>query len=131
MHGGTAEIPSAWTALPPSFAGTLDRTSAGVDLLSPIGAHRMSERTTKYELLFFFLIFLAFFVYEVMAEVRIHPIQYLMVGGALTIFYLLVLSLSEHIGFTMAYFIATAVSTGLVSGYASRYEDAGNRGDRQ
>lgn len=57
----------------------------------------------KYQLLFFGLTFLGFALFELLASLRVHPIQYLLVGLALCLFYLLLLSLSEQLGFARAY----------------------------
>ena len=83
-------------------ADVLDASRFGVDLLTPVDHYRMAERSLKYEILFLFLTFLFLWLFEVLARVRIHWIQYLLVGAALCLFYLLELSLSEHIGFIAA-----------------------------
>ena len=64
------------------------------------------------------LTFLAFALFEVLGGLRLHPLQYLFVGFALALFYLLLLSLSEHAGFGRAYLAAAAATTLLVSGYS-------------
>ena len=65
------------------------------------------------------LTFLAFFVSEVMYKIRIHPIQYFLIGIGLVIFHVLLISLSEHLGFNNSYLIAMATIVGLTSYYAS------------
>jgi inner membrane protein len=89
----------------------------GVQFLSILDAYRYVERSIKYGVLFLVLVFTTFFLFEVTARQKIHPFQYLMVGAALCIFYLLLLSVSEFIGFSYAYLIAAIASTGLITWY--------------
>jgi inner membrane protein len=89
----------------------------GVELLSPVDAYRMSKRTVKYEFLFTFLTFAAFFLFEIFNRLKVHSIQYLLIGAGLCLFYLLTLSLSEHLGFEIAYGLAALAVVGLVSIY--------------
>jgi inner membrane protein len=109
---------------PPSWDGgdvhlpALDETLLGVRLLSPLDAYTTTDRTVKYELLFITLTFGAFFLIEVMAKLRVHPVQYLLVGLALCLFYLLLLSLAEHTGFGFSYAVASLAIAGLVTGYS-------------
>ena len=72
----------------------------------------------KYALLFIVLTFLVFFMWELFRFVLLHPMQYVVVGFALCVFYLLLLSLSEHFGFDLAYGTSAGVTTLLISGYA-------------
>lgn len=98
-----------------SFYGS----SFGVKLLLPVDTYHKTERSIKYDVLFTGLTFLLFFFVEVINRKRIHPIQYLLVGIALTVFYLLLLSLSEHIGFGRAYLVAAFAIVSLVGAYGS------------
>ena len=79
----------------------------GVRLIEPVAIYLQSERSVKYGILFVGLSFVAFFVFEHLKAIRIHPIQYGLVGFSIATFYLLLLSLSEHIHFGLAYAIAT------------------------
>jgi inner membrane protein len=97
----------------------IKENAVGVSLLSGIDGYRMTERSLKYSLLFVFLTFLVFFTFEVMSALRIHPIQYLQVGCALILFYLLLLSFSEQVGFGRAYVYASGAAVLLVTGYSS------------
>ncbi|OQA29255.1 MAG: Inner membrane protein CreD [Verrucomicrobia bacterium ADurb.Bin345] len=90
----------------------------GVGLLIPTDAYQKSERTVKYAALFIALTFLSFFLSEVLLRVRLHPLQYLLIGLALVIFYTLLLSISEHLSFGRGYLIAGAATIALVTGYA-------------
>jgi inner membrane protein len=78
----------------------------------------MAERSVKYSLLFVLLTFGSVWLVEVMAGVRVHPVQYLLLGAALCLFYLLELSLSEHLRFAVAYAIAAAAVVSLIAAYS-------------
>ena len=68
-----------------------------------------TDRATKYAILLIALTFMAFFVFETLTAQRLHPMQYLLVGLSLVMFYLLLLALSEHTGFTVAWIIASLI----------------------
>ncbi len=95
----------------------VDYSSFGTDLLLPVDNYQKSYRVARYAILFLVLTFLVFFFVEVLNNVFIHPIQYLLVGIALIVFYTLLLSFSEHMLFNYAYLLAMALTLGLVSGY--------------
>jgi inner membrane protein len=88
-------------------------------LVDPVNIYTQVDRASKYGLLFVLLTFVGFFMFELIKQLRIHPIQYLLVGLALAIFFLLLLSLSEHIPFVWAYLIASAACIGLLGFYLS------------
>ncbi len=92
-------------------------SSFGVSLLSPVDSYHMTHRAEKYQLLFLLLTFMAFTLFEIFHRLRIHPLQYLLVGFALCLFYLLLLSLSEHLGFERAYGIAAFAIVAVIAGY--------------
>jgi inner membrane protein len=94
--------PQAWRA-EVGMREAIDGSRFGVELVNPVDHYRMAERSVKYAGLFILLTFATIWLIEVLAGVRVHPIQYLMLGGALCLFYLLELSLSEHLGFPFAY----------------------------
>jgi inner membrane protein len=98
----------------------LDRSGFGASMVTPVDVYTESERATKYGVLFVLLTFLAFFLVEVLQPANVHPVQYILVGAALCLFYLLLLSLAEQIGFTPAYLIAAVATASLIGGY-SRY----------
>ncbi|GAB1595440.1 cell envelope integrity protein CreD [Lysobacter claricitrinus] len=91
----------------------------GVVLDDPVDAYTMADRATKYGVLFVAITFVGFFMFEVIRQLPIHPIQYGLVGLALVIFFLLLVSLSEHIPFPTAYVIASAACIGLIGFYLS------------
>ena len=90
----------------------------GVNLFVPISTYQKSTRAAKYAVLFIGLSFLAYFMFEIFGNLRLHPFQYLLVGFANCLFYLLLLSLSEHTSFVLAYAVSAAASTALVVGYS-------------
>ena len=99
----------------------------GAQFLSILDAYRYVERSIKYGVLFLVLVFTTFFLFEVTARQKIHPFQYLMVGAALCLFYLLLLSISEFIGFSWAYLIAAVASTMLITWYCRFFLGGGVR----
>lgn len=80
-----------------------------------VDSYRSVTRSLKYVLLFLGLVFLTYFIFEATTGKRVHPAQYVLVGIAQTIFYLLLLSLSEKIGFDFAFLIAGVATVGLLS----------------
>jgi inner membrane protein len=103
-------------------AGGVDKRAAAVDRFSigfiePVNVYSLADRATKYGLLFVALTFAAFFVFEILKSLPIHPVQYLLVGLALVLFFLLLLSLSEHIDFKFAYAIASSACIVLIGYY--------------
>lgn len=94
-----------------------DLRLASTRLVEPVDSYLMSERSVKYGLLFVALISAVLFVFEAIAAARIHPVQYTMVALALCLFFLLLLSLSEVIGFAAGYSAAAGLTTLLLGGY--------------
>jgi inner membrane protein len=85
--------------------------------IEPVNVYSMADRATKYGLLFVALTFAAVFLFEVMKRLPIHPVQYALVGLALALFFLLLVSLSEHIDFLLAYVAASAACIVLIGYY--------------
>jgi inner membrane protein len=98
-------------------AYAVDESAFGVHFLVPVDHYQKSERSVKYAFMFIALSFLVFFLTEIILKTRIHPIQYLLVGFALIVFYTLLVSLSEQIGFNLAYLVSTLATTILVGFY--------------
>ncbi|MDX1516621.1 MAG: cell envelope integrity protein CreD [Woeseiaceae bacterium] len=110
-------LPSQWLNRdhPPAQA----RQSAfGVDFYMPVSLYQATQRATRYAVLFIGLSFVAYFLFEILGGRQLHPLQYLLVGFANALFYLLLLSLAEHIGFGRAYMLSAIASAGLISGYS-------------
>ena len=103
-------------------------TAFGVDLVEPANLYQQLERSAKYGLLFVGLTFIAFFLFDVLKQCPIHPVQYALVGGALVIFYLLLTSLAEHIAFGLAYLIAAGACIALIGYYIAHVLGSWQRG---
>ncbi|MCB9051186.1 MAG: cell envelope integrity protein CreD [Lewinellaceae bacterium] len=91
----------------------------GFRLLLPIDEYQKTMRSAKYAAFFVLITFLAFFFIEVLNRKRLHPIQYILVGAAIILFYILLLSISEHFNFDLAYLIACVITLALITGYCS------------
>lgn len=90
----------------------------GFDTATGVSVYRLVDRVVKYAILFITLTFLIFFSAEIFYKLRLHPIQYLLIGLALAEFYLLLLALTEHIGFLGAYIVAAIMTISLISLYS-------------
>lgn len=109
--------PQAWAGS--SIEEPLLRASAfGVALYQPAGIYQQNERALKYGFLFVLLTFGAFYLCEILLKLRLHPVQYLLVGAALVAFFLLLLALSEHLAFALAYLLGAAALVAMIGGYA-------------
>ena len=93
--------------------------SLSIGFVEPINVYSQADRATKYGLLFIGLTFAGFFIFELMKQLRIHPAQYTMVGLAMAMFYLLLISLAEQLSFALSYFIASAACVLLLGYYLS------------
>ena len=99
------------------FNGLMSATF-GVSFVQPVNFYLLVQRALKYALLFIGLAFLSFFLIETLSGSRIHGVQYLLIGGAQVVFYLLLLSFAEQIGFDASYLLAAVATVGLISAYA-------------
>jgi inner membrane protein len=93
----------------------LDATALGVSFIEMADPYQSVNRALKYALLFLGLVFLSYFVFEATTGKRVHPAQYILVGIAQIIFYLLLLSLAERIGFNYGFMLAGAATVLLLS----------------
>jgi inner membrane protein len=109
--------PKVWSGFHVIERDATDETVAKVDLLEPTPTYRMINRASKYNVLFVVLSFTTYFLFELLTKVRIHPLQYGLLGASLTMFALLLVSFAEMIGYNAGY----AVSAGLVLLQASVY----------
>lgn len=102
-------------------AGTPARCAEtfGVQFFDPVSPYVLSDRATKYGLLFIALTFVGVGLVEVLRRLRVHPVQYLLVGGGIAVFFLLLVSLTEHLPFGLAYALASAACTLLLGFYGS------------
>jgi inner membrane protein len=124
------DYPQQWTSQAGNQRFTTQSVAAsrfGAEFLSILDAYRFVERSIKYGVLFLVLVFTTFFLFEVTARQKIHPFQYLMVGAALCLFYLLLLSVSEFVTFGAAYLIAALAATALITWYCRYFLGGGMR----
>lgn len=105
--------PQSWTG----SSYKLRDSSFGVDLKLPVDNYQKSHRSIHYAILFIGLTFLVFFFIEIFQSSGIHPIQYILVGIALVVFYTLLLSISEHIRFNYAFILSALATVALISLY--------------
>jgi inner membrane protein len=118
VHGDAAGCtaapqPATASRAPEACLDTLD-----VAFIDPINPYSLTDRATKYALLFITVTFASVALTEVLARRRVHPVQYALVGLAMALFFLLLLSLSEHLSFDIAYAIAAAGCVALLAVYA-------------
>lgn len=106
-----------WTGNVQEFSGS----AFGTRLLIPVDQYQKSIRTAKYGILIIILTFVALFLVEIIKKIRIHAFQYLLIGVALIIYYTLLLSLSEHVGYDWSYLIASSATVLLVSLYSASF----------
>jgi inner membrane protein len=99
-----------------------------VSLVDPVNVYSQVDRATKYGVLFVLLTFVAFFMFEFLKQLRIHPIQYALVGLAIAIFFLLLLALSERIPFGTAYVAAAIACIALIGYYLGHVLGGWTRG---
>jgi inner membrane protein len=121
-------FPQQWSSEAPIEDNVIYQSRFGVDLFAPVDNYHMAERSIKYNFLFLLLTFAVLWLFEVMARLRVHPLQYLMVGVAMSMFYLLQLAISEHLGFHYAYIIASTAVVVLITGYTMSVLQAKRRG---
>ena len=116
-----------------AYAGAANQPNGCVDSFSvafidPVNPYSLSDRATKYGVLFIALTFVAVGLFELMQRLRVHPVQYLLVGSALCSFFLLLVSLSEHLPFGAAYGIAAMACVLLLGYYATHMLGSVRRG---
>jgi inner membrane protein len=124
-------IPQAWRTSAEqagNIHSNLYGSLSGVNFFVPIDYYALVNRATKYGLMFLAVAFLAILVLELTSGKRVHAVQYVFVGLAMILFYVLLLSLSEHIGFTLAYLIASGATGGMLSLYAGKAMQSAARG---
>lgn len=105
--------PQAWTG----SKFSLHESAFGINLLLPVDNYQKSYRAIRYAILFIGFTFLVFFFIEVLNRYFIHPVQYILVGIALVIFFILQISISEQVNFNSAYIISAIATLLLIAGY--------------
>lgn len=96
----------------------IGQSSFGLNLIITADIYQKSIRISKYALMFIVFTFSAFFLSEIINRQRVHPIQYLLIGLAILLFYVLLLSVSEYINFDIAYIVSAMAVTAIITGYS-------------
>jgi len=124
-------FPHAWLDTGQDRGALLHQRTAstfGTTFVQSVDHYQQTERAVKYGLLFVLLTFTVFLLWELLGNLRLHPVQYLLIGAALVVFYLLLLSLAEHMRFALAYGVAATATIALVAAYSASVLSAGLRG---
>lgn len=116
-------FPQSWSG--PAYGDRLSSSAFGVDLINPIDDYQKSMRSSKYALMTIALTFLVFFLVEILNKRKIHPFQYTLVGLALCLFYILLVSISEHTSFAVAYTISALSIIAIITLYAGKVFHSG------
>jgi inner membrane protein len=109
-------FPQSWTGN--EYASSLKDSAFGVDLLISLDDYQKSMRSAKYAVMTIALTFLIFFLVEILNGRKIHPFQYTLVGLSLCLFYVLLISISEHSNFNIAYGISTLATVSTIAMYS-------------
>ncbi len=113
-----SRYPSHWIG-ECDFQSVIESEACGVNLYVASSIYQVSERSVKYAVLFILLTFFGFFLFEVVCQLKIHPVQYGMIGAAICLFYLLLLALGEQLPFALAYLISSLAEIALVAAYSA------------
>ena len=103
---------------PNNNEGFFEEGLFGVRLLLPVDEYQKTMRSAKYNVMFIIITFLSIFFIEIIGKRKIHPIQYLLVGFSITLFYVVLLSISEHLNFNKAYLIGCVIMLSMIGLYA-------------
>lgn len=107
------DIPGQWLGKAPDVA----KQNLGVEFYSPVNHYQKSMRSAKYGILFIVLTLLVFIYFELTGKNKIHLFQYFLVGLALVLFFSILTALSEQVGFSIAYILASLATITLITGY--------------
>ena len=112
--------PQSWTSHEKSYVDNyVNKTLVGVSLSEPVHLYSIVERAVKYGILFIGLTFMTLLIFELTIKKSLHLLQYGLVGLSMTLFYLTLLSLAEHMKFSLAYAIASVVAIAMITGYVA------------
>ena len=125
---GGAPAPTDRSVPPPVAADGSASAVAAVALMEPVDLYSQVDRATKYGFLFIGFTFLAYLLFDIIGGVRVAPVEYLLAGAALVLFFVLLLAFAEVIGFTPAYLLAAAAIAGLNTAYSAAVLKSWRRG---
>lgn len=108
--------PQSWIGAAPKMQ--IEDSAFGVDFILPLDDYQKSSRSAKYAVMSIALTFLLFFLVEILNKRKIHPLQYALVGLAICLFYILLVSISEHLSFNMAYGISVLAIVAMITLYS-------------
>ena len=100
-------------------AATAGAREARISLMQPVDLYSQVNRSTKYGFLFIGFTFLAFLMFDIIGGVKVSAVEYLLVGSALILFFVMLLAFAEVIGFTLAYLVASGAIIGLITAYSA------------
>jgi inner membrane protein len=120
-------VPEAWSLSEVGLERLLPY-AFGVRLVAPVDFYSLVNRAVKYAILFVTLAFMAVFCLELVSKRQVHPVQYVFTGIALVFFYVLLLSFAEHLGFTLAYVLASAATAAMLATYVGAARDSAPQG---
>ncbi len=125
VHALSRDVPETWSSADEDVFYTMRESGFGLNLYPPFDSYQKTRRTVDYGILFLIIPFLTFLMFELIGRVRIHPVQYLLAGCGNILFYLLLLSLSEHTGFAPSYLAAALAVTLMLTLYALTFRGMG------
>ncbi len=114
VHSLARNFPQTWLDNQNDWSDLYDG-SFGVNFISPIDGYFKNHRAIKYRLMFIFIPFIALFLFEIFTRTKVHPFQYLLTGFAISMFFLLLISISEHLNFNISYLISAGSSSFMVA----------------
>jgi inner membrane protein len=117
--GGAAPDEPGTSVYDPATAPPAGAHEARISLMQPVDLYSQVNRATKYGFLFIGFTFLAFLMFDVIGGVKVSGVEYLLVGAALILFFVLLLAFAEVVGFTLAYIVASAAIVGLNTAYSA------------
>ena len=107
VAGLSTIYPRSWLSSNAERYKSQSAEKVSASFIIPVDSYKKTERSVKYALLFLIVPFLAIFLCEIFSQTRVHPVQYVLMGLADVLFYLLLLSISEHLSFSRSYLIAS------------------------
>jgi len=120
-----AEVPPDASSEPPAASSS---EIASIGLIQPVDLYSQVDRATKYGFLFIGFTFMALLMFDIIGGVRVSAVEYLLMGAAIVLFFVLLLAFAEVIGFTPAYVVASAAIAGLNTAYSAAVLGSWKRG---
>ena len=125
VHALSRDVPETWCDKDEEVFYTMRESAFGLNFFPPFDSYQKTRRTVDYGILFLIIPFLTFMMFELIGRIKIHPVQYMLAGCGNILFYLLLLSLSEHTGFALSYLSAASAVTLMLTLYALSFQGMG------